>query len=93
MLNDWSWHPSMYERTGDKMGVGKTSYREKTCIDCGAKMVMYQSRKRCPKCAAKHNREYQILYARNLRAEMRAIRESEYDLLLTKVVEGVLQGN
>jgi len=46
----------------------KGKYVEKTCIDCKRTVRMYSSAKRCPECRAKHNREYQIQYARELRA-------------------------
>ena len=55
----------------------KGKYVEKECIDCHRRLVMYSSAKRCPECRKRHNREYQIEYARELRKTMRAIADSK----------------
>ena len=60
------------------MGQRKGKYIEKECVDCGNTVLMYSSAKRCPKCRAKHEKEYHKDYDANWRKPITAEDRKRY---------------
>ena len=54
---------------------GAHKWTRRICPDCGQEVIMYQSAKRCRECAARHVREYQREYAKDLWALKKRIKE------------------
>lgn len=61
-----------------RMGMRKGKFTEKVCMDCGKTVLMYSSAKRCPKCRAKHEKEYHKDYDANWRKPITAEDRKRY---------------